>query len=177
MPENSLPRETIREYHKEFNLFLEEYRKNHPGFNYGFRRNNTDNRLKDGFLFRGNNKYLSISLSNDDDDNNRTATLDISYDFKTNEVYFHVYCSDINRIKFYTNLCDEFGLIFESNDNNNRIRRRFKIANLCFDNNWKQTLKNFLENHYEIIPEEIRISDEDYELMKAQVFQNIENMV
>ena len=41
----------------------------------------------------------------------------------------------------------------------------------------QHTLKNFLESHYEIIPEEIRISDKDYELMKAQVFQNIENMV
>ena len=37
----------------------------------------------------------------------------------------------------------------------------------------QHTLKNFLERLYKIIPEEIRISDEDYELMKAQVFQNI----
>ena len=172
MPENSLPRETIHEYHMEFYSFLEKYREKYPGFNHGFRKNNTDNRLEDGFLFRGNNKYLSISLSNEDDVKNKTATLDISYDFKTNEVYFNVYCSDINRIKFYTNLCDEFGLIFESNDNNNRIRRRFMIANLCFDKNWER-LHYYLERLYKIIPAEIRISDEDYELMKAQVFQNI----
>ena len=37
----------------------------------------------------------------------------------------------------------------------------------------QHTLKNFLERFYEIIPEEIRISDEDYFLTKALVFSNI----
>jgi predicted ATPase len=65
----------MHEIHEQVLKYLLDYKKDHPGFTFGFRKMNNSNRLKLGYWFNGDDNYIAIPFYTGRDWKNRTPNI------------------------------------------------------------------------------------------------------
>ena len=173
----------LRQIHRRIFGVLEEYRRGHVDFKFSVRKQDTKDRLTYGLIFKGNDDYIEVGLSNESDSRNKTRTAFLKFDVAAGNVSslsFNVAYSlngEINaeRMQLYRRLCERFQVPLQELENGTRIKGKIEIVRSPDD--WEQPLRNWLDNNYEVMRNEFNDvlidADEFLRLLRNQVERGV----
>ncbi len=93
---NKMP--NIQETHEFALNYLLKYRETHPDFTFPMRKNNNNDRLTQGYWFRGNDNYISIGLFKKSDGKANIYSIHYYNNIKQNKRYIEVIFPNIENI-------------------------------------------------------------------------------
>ena len=142
---------TILELHKFVFDLMEDIRysldKSGNSFVYGLRQRD-QNRINGGYLFAGNDNYLSIKLSCESCDNNRTSTVYLSIRPNCYSKLVIVYDKTSKFSQFYDNLANNLN-INPVQTNQYKVTYEYEITSKgTTDLVLRQSIRDFLINNY-----------------------------
>jgi len=149
----------MKELHNKILLKLFKFRKEHKNFTFYTRHTNRTNRLKDGYWFLGNEKYINIPMFKVGDKDNKTKTIGFVYELENDRNFIEIVYKKVDNItdneyKFYKDLIsflsknEQMGKI-EQKANQNRFWYIFKTKNIY--NNLDYYIGNFRDKCIELI--------------------------
>ena len=121
----------LRAIHQEVFGIVEGYRTQYTNFRYAVRqRNDNNNRLTYGLIFKGNANYIEIGLSGKNDQHNMTRTIYLLVNLRNNtveDVKFRVVYSgnEAGQRQVYEEISNAFYM--QSNNNINLLNRFYSL--------------------------------------------------
>lgn len=159
-PEEEFARlSNLRAIHQEVFGIVEGYRTQNQNkdFRYAVRQRNKNNRLTYGLIFKGNEDYIEIGLSGEDDQKNKTRTIYLSVNLNNRRISFHVVCRKNDqetdqiyqeRRQRYEQICNklnELGFQLKQNGQTQEINASSDVDPL---DNLNATLSNWFDANY-----------------------------
>ena len=173
----------LRQIHQRIFCVLEDYRRTHDSFRFTARKQNKKGRLTYGLIFTGDDHYVGVGLSNENDIKNKTRTVSFIFGIENGDIvelclqvsYSIVAGVGEGRMQRYRELCQQFQIVPQELENGTRIRGQAEIA--LNGNDWENPLRVWLDNNFGVLKDgfaDVLIDEEGFsELLENQVNRGI----